>query len=97
MFKFYSLTPAAFASEIQGAKMPLQQKQIYAALVKLGKPSRGCDVVAQAVADGLVTRQAYDVLAAWYFSPKRRPACVTVSSEATAPAPTGPSTPVFAE
>lgn len=87
MFKFYSLTAEAYNAEISNAKLPLQQKQIYAALVRLGKPVRGQDAVAEAVAGGLVTKQAYDVLAAWYFSPKRRPACVRMSGDATPVAP----------
>lgn len=87
MFKFYSLTAEAFDAEIKNAKLPLQQKQIYAALVRLGKPVRGQDAVADAVAHGLVTKQAYDVLAAWYFSPKRRPDCVKLGSDATPVAP----------
>ena len=85
MFKFYSLTAEAYDAEISGAKLPLQQKQIYSALVRLGKPSRGVDVVANAVEHGLVTKQAYDVLAAWYFSPKRRPDCVRLGGEAQGP------------
>lgn len=94
MFKFYSLTADAYASQIRDSKLPLQQKQIYAALVRLGKPVRGCDAVANAVEHGLVTKQAFDVLAAWYFSPKRRPDCVRLGETI---APTAPSQPVFAE
>lgn len=82
MFKFYSLSEAEFNAQIQGSKLPLQQKQIYAALVRLGKPVRGQDAVANAVEHGLVTKQPYDVLAAWYFSPKRRPECVRLSGDA---------------
>lgn len=92
MFKFYSLTQAAYDAEIKNAKLPLQQKQIYAALVRLGKPVRGQDAVANAVEHGLQTKQAYDVLAAWYFSPKRRPDCVKLGSDTTPTEPTGPRT-----
>src|SRR5262245_2905108 len=94
-FKLYSLTEAAYRAEIANGKFPLQQKQIYAALVRLGKPTRGCDAVAEAVKAGLQTKQDYAVLAAWYFSDKRRPACVK-RGEAQAE-PTGPSKPVYAE
>lgn len=85
-FKYYSLTADAYARDIVNAKMPLQQKQLYAALVRLGVPSRGVDIVAEAKRAGLITRQDEAVLAAWYFSVKRRPACITVSGDATPPA-----------
>ena len=75
--KLYYLSQADFDRQIKNAKMPPQQIQIYRALARLGKPTRGVDVIAEAVkTDGLITRQDYAVLAAWYFSPKRRPDCV---------------------
>lgn len=76
-FKMYYLSTTDFDTKIKNAKMPLQQIQIYRALAKIGKPTRGVDVIAAAVKDeGLITRQDHAVLAAWYFSPKRRPDCV---------------------
>lgn len=76
-FKMYYLSSTDFDTKVKNAKMPLQQIQIYRALAKIGKPTRGVDVIAAAVKDeGLVTRQDHAVLAAWYFSPKRRPDCV---------------------
>lgn len=75
--KLYYLSQVDFDSQIKNGKYPLQQKQIYKALAAIGKPTRGMDAVDAAVKnEGLLTRQAYDVLAAWYFSPKRRPDCV---------------------
>lgn len=76
-FKLYYLSQSDFDTKVKNAKMPLQQIQIYRALANLGKPSRGVDVIDAAVKEqGLITRQDYAVLAAWYFSPKRRPDCV---------------------
>jgi hypothetical protein len=76
-YKLYYLSQIDFDRQIKNAKHPLQQIQIYRALAKLGKPTRGSDVIEAAVkTEGLQTRQDYAVLAAWYFSPKRRPDCV---------------------
>lgn len=76
-FKMYYLSQPDFDTKVKNAKMPLQQIQIYRALAKIGKPTRGVDVIEAAVKEeGLITRQDYAVLAAWYFSPKRRPDCV---------------------
>jgi hypothetical protein len=98
MIKLYSLTTSAFAAEIQGSKMPLQQKQIYAALARMGGAQRGKHVVAEAVRAGLQTKQDYEVLAAWYFSDKRRPACVKRIERESEPAvQIGPSEPAYAE
>jgi hypothetical protein len=77
-YKYYYVSQADFDREIKNAKMPHQQLQLYTALAKLGKPTRGADIVDQAKktkengGEGLITRQASDVLAAWYFSEKRR-------------------------
>lgn len=82
--KLYYLTQADFDSQIKNGKFPLQQKQIYKALAANGKPMRGMDAVEKAVKEeGLITRQAYDVLAAWYFSPKRRPLAYVTLGEPT--------------
>lgn len=76
--KLYSLSVEANA-KIQAEKWPLQAKQLYASLAEIGKPTRGVDIVAYAVKNkGLITRQDYAVLAAWYFSAKRRPVEVTL-------------------
>ena len=65
-------------NKIKGQKMPLQAKQLYESLVEIGKPTRGIDIVAYAVENkGLITKQDYAVLAAWYFSAKRRPEEIT--------------------
>lgn len=92
MYKFYSLTEQDFKSILASEKLLPQQKQIYAALVRLGKPVRGQDAVAEAVAAGMHTNQPYDRLAAWYFSPKRRPSLVRMSGDATPFEPAGPAT-----
>ena len=81
--KLYSITAEAFAV-VNAMKLPLQQKQIYKSLMELGTPSRGVDVIDHAVKNnGLVTRQDYAVLAAWYFSSKRRPTEVTIGGTPT--------------
>jgi hypothetical protein len=76
--KLYYLSQANFDAKIKNAKLPLQQIQIYRALAAIGKPTRGVDVIDKAVKEySLQTKQDYAVLAAWYFSDKRRPECVT--------------------
>jgi len=83
-YKLYYITQSDFDAQIKNGKYPLQQKQLYEALAKLGTPTRGEHVVDQAKkpkdqgGEGLATKQNSAVLAAWYFSEKRRPACVTL-------------------
>ena len=78
-YKLYYVSQSDFDAKIKNAKMPHQQNLIYKALADLGKPTRGQDVVEHAVKRfGLQTRQDYAVLAAWYFSEKRKPAAVTL-------------------
>lgn len=75
--KTYYISETSWAA-IKGTKMPLQAKQLYESLCEIGKPTRGVDVVEYAVKNkGLVTRQDYAVLAAWYFSSKRKPSEIT--------------------
>jgi hypothetical protein len=75
--KTYFISQSNWAA-IKATKMPLQAKQLYESLCEIGKPTRGVDVVTYAVKNkGLQTRQDYAVLAAWYFSTKRRPAEIT--------------------
>jgi len=82
MHKFYTLTTSDYQAQIVGAKLPLQQKQLYRALAESGKPMIGSAVVDLAIEKyGLVTRQDSAVLAAWYFSVKRRPSCVRLANE----------------
>lgn len=76
--KLYYISQSDFDAKIKGTKLPKQAIQLYEALAKLGTPTQGSKVVGAAVEAGLVTRQDHAVLAAWYFSPKRRPACVTL-------------------
>lgn len=81
--KLYYVSQLDFDRQIKNAKLPLQQIQIYSMLARLGKPTRGSDVIEAAMkpkpdGEGLITRQKSEVLAAWYFSPKRRPDCVTL-------------------
>lgn len=76
--KLYSLTPESFAI-IKGEKYPKQALQLYKVLAESGKGMRGIDIVALAIKnEGLVTRQEYAVLAAWYFSSKRRPSEIKI-------------------
>lgn len=71
--KLYSLSQESYAL-VKATKLPKQALQLYKALADSGKALRGVDIVDLAVKnEGLVTRQDYAVLAAWYFSPKRRP------------------------
>ncbi len=76
--KLYYIDQAQLPT-IMGSKLPKQAKQLYSVLASSGVEMRGCDVVELAVKEaGLETRQAYEVLAGWYFSAKRRPAYVTL-------------------
>jgi hypothetical protein len=84
--KLYFVSSSDLDRAVAEIKMPKQQVQIYRALADLGTPTRGCDVIAHAVKNfGLETRQDYQVLAAWYFSEKRRPACVTIGKPVEPP------------
>lgn len=82
--KLYYLSQLDFVNHIKNAKMPPQQIQIYAALADLGVPTRGADAVTHAEKKfNLITRQPHDVLAAWYFSKKRRPLAYVIEGEPT--------------
>ncbi len=68
MKKFYVIDAEIFQAETAKLEkaLPLQQRQILAAMVDLDRPATGTEIVAHAVSRGLQTRQRYDVLYAWY-------------------------------
>lgn len=80
--KLYSLSQSDFDAHIKNGKFPLQQKLIFQALAASGKAMRGMDAVTLAEKEyGLITIQPHDILAAWYFSPKRRTAFVKLGEQ----------------
>lgn len=68
MKKFYIIDAEIMAQEMAKLEkpLPLQQRQILNAMVDLGRPATGTEIIAHAVDRGLTTRQRYDVLYAWY-------------------------------
>ena len=82
MHKFYACTLTDYVNQIAQDKLPLQQKQLYRALAESGRAMIGSDVVKLAMEKyNLVTRQDPAVLAAWYFSVKRRHVAVRLVNE----------------
>ncbi len=68
MKKLYVIDAEVFKAETAKLEkpLPLQQRQILAAMLDLSRPATGSEIVQHAVDRGLQTRQRYDVLYAWY-------------------------------
>jgi hypothetical protein len=67
--KFYIIDARAMTEAIAQLEKPLpkQQQLILSAMVQMDRPATGSEIIAHAVEhQGLVTRQKYDVLYAWY-------------------------------
>jgi hypothetical protein len=83
MKKFYVLPADRLASAVAG-KTPRQQVQILTAMSTIGRPATGTEIIAHAIENhGLVTRQRYDVLYAWYARDNERRGVKQVSESIT--------------